>query len=246
VSSLILAHTRYQALEQLRVPIGLLAGTLFPAISMLAFVVPFAGDDPLTATTATGSMMLIGAMSAALMSLSISVSQDREQPWNPYLRTLPAGPLPRFAGRILTTMGMMVVSVIPVLVIAGLFTEAAITAPRLLLGVAAVLVSSIPFMLIGLFIGFVMPSKAAIAVSQILFFPLAIVGGLMVPLQVMPAFVETISRFVPSRGAGELVWWLAAGVEPKPLPLVMLVVWTVLAGAAAAWAYRRDEGRRFS
>lgn len=246
MSSLILAHTRYQALEQLRVPIGLLAGSLFPAISMLAFVVPFAGGDPLTATTATGSMMLIGAMSAALMSLSISVSQDREQPWNPYLRTLPAGPLPRFAGRILTTMGMMVISMIPVLVIAGLFTEAAITAPRLLLGVAAVLVSSIPFMLIGLFIGFVMPSKAAIAVSQILFFPLAIVGGLMVPLQAMPAFVETVSRFVPSRGAGELVWWLATGVEPKALPLVMLVVWTVLAGAAAAWAYRRDEGRRFS
>ncbi|WP_327103571.1 ABC transporter permease [Nonomuraea glycinis] len=246
MSSLILAHTRYQALEQLRVPIGLLASALFPAISMLAFVVPFAGGDPLAATTATGSMMLIGAMSAALMSLSISVSQDREQPWNPYLRTLPAGPFPRFAGRILTTMGMMVTSVIPVLVIAGLFTEATITAPRLLLGVAAVLVSSIPFMLIGLFIGFAMPSKAAVAVSQILFFPLAIVGGLMVPLQVMPAFVETISRFVPSRGAGELVWWLAAGVEPKVLPLVTLVIWTVLAGAAAAWAYRRDEGRRFS
>ncbi|MET8004710.1 ABC transporter permease [Nonomuraea glycinis] len=246
MSSLILAHTRYQALEQLRVPIGLLASALFPAISMLAFVVPFAGGDPLAATTATGSMMLIGAMSAALMSLSISVSQDREQPWNPYLRTLPAGPFPRFAGRILTTMGMMVTSVIPVLVIAGLFTEATITVPRLLLGVAAVLVSSIPFMLIGLFIGFAMPSKAAVAVSQILFFPLAIVGGLMMPLQVMPAFVETISRFVPSRGAGELVWWLAAGVEPKVLPLVTLVIWTLVAGAAAAWAYRRDEGRRFS
>ncbi|GGP08614.1 ABC transporter permease [Nonomuraea glycinis] len=246
MSSLILAHTRYQALEQLRVPIGLLASSLFPAISMLAFVVPFAGGDPLAATTATGSMMLIGAMSAALMSLSISVSQDREQPWNPYLRTLPAGPFPRFAGRILTTMGMMLISVIPVLVIAGLFTEATITVPRLLLGVAAVLVSSIPFMLIGLFIGFAMPSKAAIAVSQILFFPLAIVGGLMMPLQVMPAFVETISRFVPSRGAGELVWWLATGVEPKVLPLVTLVIWTLVAGAAAAWAYRRDEGRRFS
>ncbi len=246
MSSLILAHTRYQALELIRVPIGLLASSLFPAISMLAFVVPFAGGDPLAATTATGSMMLVGAMSAALMSLAITVSQDREQPWNPYLRTLPAGPLPRFAGRILTTMAMMVVSVIPVLVIAALFTEATITAPRLLLGVAAVLVSSVPFMLIGLFIGFAMPSKAAIAVSQILFFPLAILGGLLMPLQIMPAFVDTVSRFVPSRGAGELVWWAAAGVEPEVLPLVTLGVWTLVSGAAAVWAYRRDEGRRFS
>ncbi|WP_336205112.1 ABC transporter permease [Nonomuraea sp. LPB2021202275-12-8] len=246
MSSLILAHTRYQALEQIRVPIGLLASTLFPAISMLAFVVPFAGADPLAATTATGSMMLIGAMSAALIGLAISVAQDREQPWNPYLRTLPAGPLPRFAGRILTTMGMMVASVIPVLVIAALFTEATITAPRLLLGVAAVLVSSIPFMMIGLFIGFAMPSKAAIAVSQLLFFPLAILGGLMLPIQLMPAFVDTVSQFVPTRGAGELVSWAAAGVQPEVLPLVTLAAWTLISATGAAWAYRRDEGRRFS
>jgi len=244
--SLVLAHARYQILEQIRVPIGLVASGLFPAISMLAFVVPFAGSDPLSATVATGSMMLIGAMSAALISLAISVSQDREQPWNPYLRTLPAGPVPHFTGRILTTMAMMLTSMIPVLLIAALFTEASISGLRLVLGVGAVLVAAVPFMLIGLFLGFTLPSKAAIAVSQILFFPLAIAGGLMVPLQMMPGFIGTLSAFLPSRGAGELIWWTATGVTPAVLPLVTLAVWTALAGAGAAWAYRRDEGRRFA
>ncbi|WP_113699628.1 ABC transporter permease [Nonomuraea lactucae] len=244
--SLVLAHTRYQMLEQIRVPIGLISSAFFPAAAMLAFVVPFAADDPVAATRATGSMMMVGAMSAALMGLSISVAQDREQPWNPYLRTLPAGPLPRFAGRIITTMAIMLVAVVPVLVIAGLFTEAAITVPRLLLGLAALLGGTLPFMLVGLFLGFLLSSKAAIGVSQVLFFPVAILGGLFLPPEIMPGFVRAVSPYMPSRGAVELLWSATTGSSPHPVGVVMLGVWTAVAAVAAAWAYRRDEGRRFS
>lgn len=168
--SLVLAHTRYLMLEQLRVPISLLASAFFPAVSMLAFVVPFAGRDPQQATMATASLMFFGAMSGALIGLSITVAQDREQPWNPYLRTLPAGPFPRFAGRILSTVAVMLVSVIPVLLVAAFLTEATITPVKLLLGLAVLVAGGIPFMLLALFIGFRLSSKAAIAVSQILFF----------------------------------------------------------------------------
>jgi ABC-2 type transport system permease protein len=246
VPSLILAHTRHQMLEQLRVPIGLIASAFFPSASMLVFAVPFTGDDAVAATRATASMMLIGAMSAALIGLSISVAQDRELPWNPYVRTLPAGPLPRFAGRVLTTLSTMFLAVIPVLVIAALFTEATITVPRLLLGLVALAVGAVPFMLLGLFLGFLLPSKGAIAVSQIAFFPLAIVGGLMLPLQFMPEFVQTISLFFPARGSGELMWWAVTGAAPNPGALAALAVWTLASAALAVWAYRRDEGRRFS
>ncbi|WP_188186757.1 ABC transporter permease [Nonomuraea sp. SYSU D8015] len=246
MSSLVLAHTRYLMIEQLRVPIGPLAGALFPAIAMLAFVVPFAGKDPVAATAATGSFMLFGAMSNALIGLSISVSQDREQPWNPYLRTLPAGPFPHFAGRILTVLAVMLVSVIPVLLVSAQFTEATITPVRLLLGVGVLVAVLVPFLLMGLFIGFTLSSKAAIAVSQIVFFPLGIVGGLLLPPQFMPDFLQTLSPYAPTRGAAELVWWATIGTRPGTVALVMLAVWTVVVAAAAVWAYRRDEGRRFS
>ncbi|KAB8190118.1 ABC transporter permease [Nonomuraea phyllanthi] len=244
--SLVLAHTRYFVIESIRVPIGILASALFPAIAMLAFVVPFAGGDPQAATMATASMMFFGAMSGALTGLAINVAQDREQPWNPYLRTLPAGPFPRFVGRILSTVAVMLLSVIPVLLEAVLLTEATITPVRLLLGLAVLVASGIPFMLMGLLIGFLLSSKAAIAVSQLLFFPLAIVGGLLLPPAVLPGFVDTISPFTPARGAAELLWAATAGSTPDAVALVMLAVWTVVLAVAAGWAYRRDEGRRFS
>lgn len=101
-------------------------------------------------------------------------------------------------------------------------------------------------MLLGLFIGFLLPSKAAIAVSQVAFFPMAILGGLMMPVDFMPGFVKTISPYFPSRGAGELMWSATVGTSPSAIALIMLVAWTVVAGGLAVWAYRRDEGRRFS
>jgi ABC-2 type transport system permease protein len=246
MSSLVVAHTRYLMIEQIRVPIGLLASSLFPAISMLAFVVPFAGQDPVAATSATGSLMFFGAMSAAVIGLSISVAQDRELPWNPYLRTLPAGPFAHFAGRILSTLAVMLLSVIPVLLVSALFTEATITPAKLLLGLGALVVGVVPFMLMGLFIGFSLAPKAAIAVSQIVFFPLGILGGLLLPPQAFPEFIEVVSPYVPTRGGAELIWWATTGSSPDPVALVMLAVWTVVLAAAAAWGYRRDEGRRFT
>ncbi|MEO3801625.1 ABC transporter permease [Nonomuraea sp. B1E8] len=246
MSSLVLAHTRYLVIEQIRVPIAILASAFFPAVSMVAFVVPFAGRDPVAATTATGSLMFFGAMSAALMGLSSAVAQDRDLPWNPYLRTLPAGPLPRFAGRILSTLVVMLLSVIPVLVVAALFTEATITPAGLLLGIGALVVGVVPFMLMGLCVGFLLTSKAAMAVSQLLFFPTAILGGLLLPPQILPGFVQAVSPYVPTRGAAELIWWAITGAQPGVVPLVMLAVWTGAMVAAAAWAYRRDEGRRFT
>ncbi|MEV0994146.1 ABC transporter permease [Nonomuraea sp. NPDC050202] len=243
---LVAAHTRLFLLEQLRVPVGLLASSLFPAISMVAFVVPFAGDDPKAATMATGSMMFFGAMAGALINLSITVAQDRELPWNPYLRTLPAGPLPRFTGRILATLAGTLVSIVPVLLVAAFLTEATTTPLRLLLGLGALVVGVVPFMLMGLFIGSVMAAKGAIAASQVLFFPMAIVGGLLLPPAMLPDFVEVISPYVPTRGVAELLWTVTAGTTPNAVALISLAGWTVVTAIAAAWAYRRDEGRRFS
>ncbi|MEU7894797.1 ABC transporter permease [Nonomuraea sp. NPDC049152] len=245
MSSLILTHTRYQFLEQLRVPIAIVASVFFPTVSMLAFVVPFAGQDPLMATIGTASMTLFAVMSSGLMGLGIGVADDREKPWDPYLRTLPAGPFPRFAGRMLTSLAVMLIAVVPVVLVAAFLTEATVTPLQLVLGLGALIVGALPFMMLGLLVGYSLPAKAAIAVSQVLFFPIAIGGGMFGNPLDPPAFIGAVAPYLPSRGAMELVWAATTDFTPQALPLVTLAIWTVAAAAAAVWAYRRDEGRRF-
>jgi ABC-2 type transport system permease protein len=97
----------------------------------------------------------------------------------------------------------------------------------------------------GLAIGYALPVKAALAVAQVLFFPLAFGGGLMSAPGGAPGFVEAIAPYLPTRGAVELMWAAVGDFTPQSTSLVMLGVWTVAMAALATWAYRRDEGRRF-
>ena len=242
--SLVLTNARFQLLETLRVPVAVLGSTFFPAASMLFFVVPFAGDDPVGATYATASMVTFAVMTSNLFGYGVGVASDRAEPWDPYTRTLPAGAFPRFGGRIIAGLVMTLLSLLPVVLIAAFLTEAHTTPLGLLLGIGAAFAAAVPFTFMGLAIGYALPMKAALAVAQIIFFPLAFLGGLLSAPQQAPSFVETVAPYLPTRGAVELMWAAVGDFRLRPLSAAMLLVWTVGAGLLAAWAYR-DEGRRF-
>jgi ABC-2 type transport system permease protein len=130
--------------------------------------------------------------------------------------------------------------------IAALFTEATISAPAFLAAVGAVIAAAVPFTLMGLGIGYALPSKAAIVVAQLLFFPLAFGGGLMTAPGSAPGFVEDLAPYLPTGGAVRLMWAAVGDFPPDVSSLTALVGWTIALAAFAVWAYRRDEGRRFS
>ncbi|OKI73868.1 ABC transporter permease [Micromonospora sp. CB01531] len=243
---LALVHARYQLLETVRIPVAIFGSAFFPAAAMLFFVVPFAGDDPTGATYATCAMVTFAVMSANIFQYGIGVAEDRDQPWNPYTRTLPAGPGPRLAGRILAGLALTFLSMLPVVVIAAAATAARVTPAQFLLGAAGVAVISVPFTLLGLAIGYSLPSKAAIVVAQLIFFPLAFGGGLLSGPDDAPSFIKAIAPYLPTRGAVELMWAAVTDWRPNLVSLAMLGVWIVLLAGVAGWAYRRDEGRRFT
>jgi ABC-2 type transport system permease protein len=246
MTTLTLTHARFQLLETVRIPIALIGSAFFPAASMLFFVVPFAGDDPVGATFATASMVTFVVMITNLFQHGIGVAEDRAQPWDPFTRTLPAGPGPRLAGRILAGLVLMAISLIPVVLIAALFTAATITAPAFLAALGTTFLVAVPFTLLGLGVGYSLPSKAAIVVAQLLFFPLAFGGGLMTAPGSAPGFVEDLAPYLPTGGAVRLMWAAVGDFPVSMSSLLALVGWTITLAVFAVWAYRRDEGRRFS
>jgi ABC-2 type transport system permease protein len=245
MSALTLTHARYLLLETVRVPVALIGSLFFPTAAMLFFVVPFSGDDPTAATYATASMVTFAVMTSNLFGHGVGVAADRALPWDAYTRTLPAGPGPRFAGRIIVGLVMTAASLLPVVVIAALFTEASTTPLGLLLGAGAALAAAVPFTLMGLAIGYGLPMKAALAVAQVLFFPLAFFGGLMSSPLDPPGIVRAAAPYLPTRGAVELLWAAVADHSPDPRALIMLAVWTVALAGLAVLAYYRDQRQRF-
>ena len=245
--NLTLVHAKYSLLETARVPIAVISALAFPALSLLFFVVPqrTVAENPEWATQAVISLSVFAILANSLFSFGLNIAESREKPWDPYLRTLPAPGISRVLGHVFSTGTIAIAAIVPVIVLGAVFTAAEASWSRVLLGLVALAASALPFMLIGICIGYSMPAKAAIAVVQVVMFGLAFGGGLFLPPEIFPGWLEAISRFLPSRHAREIVIWAVQGGELETWAWVGWLCWTVVALTAALVLFHRDEGRRY-
>lgn len=239
-------HARYQFIETIRIPIAVIGTMLFPSLSMLFFIIPqpFAQDSG-AATTATAQLAVFAVMSVCLFTYGVGVAEDRALPWDGYLRTLPAGAVPRLLGRLLNGFAFVILGLLPLVLIAWLLTAATLPFSRLALTVGALLLAGIPLFALGITIGYSLSTKAALAVAQSLLLPLAFGGGLFLPPETFPGWLNAISTWLPTRAGRDLVVTATTGVDLPATTLLVLGGWTLITGLLAAWAYRRDEGLRF-
>ncbi|MGH3909934.1 MAG: hypothetical protein ACRDRM_03795 [Pseudonocardiaceae bacterium] len=70
-------------------------------------------------------------------------------------------------------------------------------------------------------------------------------GGLFLPPDVFPGWLNGISQVLPTRGSRDLLVMVLTGTSPNHVAVATLISWTALLAALAGWAYQRDEGRRF-
>lgn len=246
-ASLTVLHARYQIIETLRVPIAVLGTMLFPALAMFFFVVPQRelAEHPVLATAAVGQLAMFSVMSTCMFTFGVGAAEDRALPFDPYVRTLPAGPAPRLLGRMLTGGTFALLGLVPLVLIGWLFTEATVTAGRGLLSLLVIVGVALPFLGLGLGIGYSMSAKAAIAVVQVVLFPLAFAGGLFMPPEAFPDWLDRFSQALPSRAGRDLLVEALTGAQAGASALPVLLAWGAAFAALAVWAYRRDEGRRF-
>jgi len=245
--SLAVLHTRYQVLETIRIPVAVIGNMLFPALAMFFFIVPqpTVAGDPVAATAAAGQLAMFAVMSTCLFSFGLGAAEDRATPFEPYVRTLPAGPVPRMIGRMLTGGVFALLGLIPLVLIAWLFTDAAVTPRQTLLSLLVIIGVALPFLGLGLGIGYSMSPKAAIAVVQVVLFPMAFAGGLFMPPEAFPHWLDGFSQALPSRAGRDLLVEALTGIDAAATSIPVLFGWGVLFAVFAVWAYRRDEGRRF-
>jgi len=246
-TKLTLLHTKFTFLETIRVPIAVIGTLVFPALSFLFFVVPMreVAENRAYATVATLGLAYFAVMANCLFTFGVGAAEDRERPWDPYLRTLPVGPGPRMTARLLNGLLWSLLALVPVLTISLVATEASVSLPRLLLCGLLLAVGVLPFLFGGLAMGYLLPTKAALAVAQVLMFSMAFAGGLFLPPSMFPSWLDAGSRVLPSRAGRDLLEWGALGGTLSPLTVLVVAAWTAATISLAVWAYRRDEGLRF-
>ena len=240
------AYVMYEFRQLFRVPAFWIPTILFPAMFFLFFGAAFRPPGATGGNIMLASWMVYAVAGVGFYQFGVGVAMDRERPWDRYLRVLPASPAPRMAARLCASLAFALAAAILVGFV-GWFTVPL----QLSLGESGALLlvllfGGAVFTIFGLALGYSLSAKAAVPIVNLVFLPLAFVGGLWLPPASLPHTIELISRFTPTRHLAELAW--STVIEPAPLPwtsLVVLAAYGVGFAGVAFWAFRRDWSARY-
>ncbi|HEX6344456.1 ABC transporter permease [Umezawaea sp.] len=178
-----------------------------------------------------------GVLAVTLMNPGMGVAKDRERGW---LRAKQVSAVPlgvTLAAKVVASFPYAV-GVLVAMAGAAAATGSLVVTPWQLVRLCVVLVlGAFPFALLGLAIGFQASTNAAAAILNAILMPSAVVSGLWMPLEFLPAFLGHVAPFLPPYHLARLALAQIGPGEVLPHALVLLGT-TAVTGALAALSYR--------
>ncbi|MFK7753297.1 MAG: ABC transporter permease [Sedimentitalea sp.] len=239
-------------IRHLRAEITLTLKTLFrqpgfwiPTVLFPAMLYGFFGAQSgggIWAANAMASFAVYAVLGVGFFQFGVSVAQDRESPFATWQRSLPGAAVQQWIARILASLIFVVIAVLLVVVLALVMTDIQLGAPAWARLGLVCLMSVVTATLMGIALGSVCSARAAVPFANLVYLPLAYLGGLWVPPIAMPGVINAISQWTPTRAMGELSWAAINGTAWSPFYLVMLMVWTGVACAVIGLAGVRNRG----
>lgn len=243
--ALLRAHARLQFLDLVRYPGYVVPTVLFPSLFYVLFVLPYARSEAAIANETTLAFVAFAVVGVTLYQFGIGIAQERGRPWERYNRTLPVSAAVRFSARILAAALFGLLTAALVGVVARAFTPVDLTVLQWLRAAVYALLGGIPFVLMGITLGYWTSARAAVPVATALNLLLAYGGGLWMPPQELPHAVAAISPFLPTRQFADVLWSVATGAGIGDA-IAGLTAYTALFAVLAALGYRRDERTRYA
>ena len=229
----------------IRLPSFWVPTILFPAMLYAFFGAHNAGEGG-QAVYAAASFAVYAVLGVAFFQFGVSIAEDRQSAFAVWQRSLPGGPAPLWVARLCAALVFSTAAVLLVLatayVVAGLSLDLQLQL-RLL---AVCLLLAVPATFMGTALGYLTSGHSAVAIANLVFLPQAYLGGLWVPPQSLPAQIETLSHWMPTRHMGEAAW---AAVDARPVPAASLLALAAFTAGfiALTWvAYHRDRRQRFA
>jgi ABC-2 type transport system permease protein len=189
-------------------------------------------------------ILALALLSTGLVSLAIATAFERSQG---VLKRLVAAPLPPWALLAAKTTAVAATAVVQVVLIAlvglvlgwqpqgGLLAGLAAALPWLILG-------TIAHAALGLLLAGTLRAEAVLALANALYLILLLLGGVVVPLDRLPAAVAGPASVLPPALMADLLRaTLVPGGQVDPAEAIGLLAWTIFLCGAAVFAFRVEE-----
>ncbi len=189
------------------------------------------------------AMCSFGALVAALNAGGTRLSMERASGWARQLRITPIPAWSYVCTKVVASM-LVVLPVIVLVEVTGAGFGDVRLAATTWVGLTVLLwATSLPFAVLGVFIGFLVTTEAAFPVVTGLMFVIGYFGGLFSPVDRMPGSLQFIAHLMPSYHHDALA---LAALDGHTLALshwLVLAGYVAVLGLAIAWKHRVEEAR---
>lgn len=191
----------------------------------------------------TVQMAGYGGMMAAL-GQAFTIVTERSVGWNRQLRLTPLTGVGYLVSKVMAALAVALLSIVALIVISVLAFHASLSLGAWTMAALGLWLGVIPFAFIAVLIGQFAKPQFAQPLFMVVFLGMAILGGLWVPLSVLPDWMTTIAQAVPSYWLNRLGQMGAHLSGDALAPVLVLAAWTAALAALVVWRYRRDAARQ--
>lgn len=242
------ALAKTQAKIYLREPLAVFFGLVFPSVLIVVIGLAFPGATDAADVFGGRSLVevyaptsiVLGLATVAIFLLPVALGGDRERGILRRLSTTPVHPRTLVAAHLAVQFIVVAVATVAA-VLAGMLVFDIAIPQSLGWFIVSFVLGAVSLLAVGLLIGAVAPTATSgQGMGMILYFPFLFFAGVYIPLQVMPAGVQTISTYTPAGAAVQALSDSWVGSAPQTSSLLVMVVWAVVAGSLAVWLFRWD------
>jgi ABC-2 type transport system permease protein len=228
----------------LRAPRFYLMGIGIPVVMflLLAGVYGQGRDGTAAVSYLMASMAAFGAMTAAL-NTGARIASERSTGWNRLLRLTPLHPLWYVVSKLIVAMAVALPVVVLVYTLGATVEGIDLSPSQWLQSGASLWLGVIPFALLGVVLGYAAKPDSVQVVSSAVFLGLSMFGGLWFPVEIMPRFLASVAKVMPSYWLGDVARSPLLDGHVSMQAVLTLTAWGVVAAVVAARAYRRDAAR---
>jgi ABC-2 type transport system permease protein len=226
----------------LRSPRFLIFTVGLPLLYFLIFSGIYASDGGATVVVLMVMMAAFGAISASI-SVGGRVAAERHVGWNRQLRLTPLPGWGYLAVKAATAMVVVLPALLLVFGVAAVAKGVELGAGTWLAVLLAAWLSVLPFAAIGLLIGMAATPDSAQGMSTVVMLLFSLLGGVLIPAQVLPAAMVAVARLLPSYWIVAETMGQAFGTGLDGQGVLVMLAWLVVVGALVAMRYRHDALR---
>ncbi|MFS0820508.1 ABC transporter permease [Bacillus sp. 1P02SD] len=187
------------------------------------------------------SMTTFSVMGSAIMTLGIRLVEERKQGWSMFMRITPLSDQAYFAAKMVGQTAIHIFSIIIIFTAGALINGVSLSALDWIMAGLWILFGSLPFLAIGTLVGTMKRVDTASGVSNMIYMVLAISGGMWMPMEILPNFVQSIGKWLPSYHFGSGAWEIVRGGHPHWLNFALLIGYLLLFVLLSGYTRRKQE-----